>query len=158
MNLRRPMMLRPALGSEAEAMAEMSRRLIEAGLGWRYTPQRVAALIRHPETVALVAHDAVGLQGFAVMQFADTQAHLVLLCVQPALRQRGVGRSLMNWLLHSARVAGIESIALELRADNTAALAFYRRLGFTETLLVPAYYDGRVPAQRMTLTLRASGA
>ena len=139
-------------------MAEMSRQLIEAGLGWRYTPQRIAALIRHAETIALVALDTAGLQGFAVMQFGDVQAHLVLLCVQPTLRRCGIGQRLMDWLLQSARVAGIESIALELRADNAAALAFYRRLGYAETQLVPAYYDGRVPAQRMSLRLRAAGA
>jgi ribosomal protein S18 acetylase RimI-like enzyme len=158
MNPPRTVMLRPALVSEAGSMAEMSRHLIEAGLGWRYTPQRIAALIRHAETIALVAHDTAGFQGFAVMQFSDEQAHLVLLCVQPALRQRGIGRRLMDWLLQSARVAGIESIALELRADNAAALAFYRRLGFAQTQLVPAYYEGRVPAQRMSLQLRVAGA
>ena len=136
-------------------MAEMSRQLIEAGLGWRYTPQRMAALIGDRETVVLVAHDAARLQGFAVMQFGDVRAHLVLLCVQPAQRRRGIGRRLTEWLLASARVAGIESIALELRADNAAALAFYRRLGFTEAQLVPGYYDGQFPARRMTLLLRA---
>jgi len=147
--------LRPALALEAQALAEMSRRWIEAGLDWRYTPQRMAALIGDAETVALVAHDAAQIHGFAVMQFGHEQAHLVLLCVQPAQRQRGIGRRLTEWLLASARVAGIASIGLELRADNAAALAFYRRLGFTETQLVPAYYGGLIPARRMTLRLRA---
>lgn len=136
-------------------MAEMSRRLIEAGLGWRYTPRRMAELIGHADTVALVAHDAARLQGFAVMQFGDEHAHLVLLCVQPLQQRRGIGRRLTEWLLATARVAGIASIGLELRADNTAALAFYRSLGFAETQFVPAYYDGQIPAQRMTLRLRA---
>lgn len=147
-------MLRPARVHEAQAMAEMSRTLIEAGLGWRYTPARIADLIAHADTVALVAHDASQLQGFAVMQFGDEHAHLVLLCVQPMQRQRGIGRRLTEWLLESAHVAGIESIRLELRVDNAAALAFYRRLGFTETEEVPAYYDRRISARRMRLRLR----
>ncbi len=136
-------------------MAEMSRTLIESGLGWRYTPTRMAALISDAETVVLVAHDASHLQGFAVMQFGDEQAHLVLLCVQPVQRHRGIGRRLSQWLIESAQVAGIESIGLELRADNAAALGFYRRLGFSEVQLVPGYYDGQTPARRMTLRLRA---
>lgn len=156
MNPPRTVMLRLALASEAGAMAEMSRQLIEAGLGWRYTPQRIAAMIRQAETVALVAHDSAGVQGLAVMQFGDEQAHLVLLCVQPALRRGGIGQRLVHWLLQSARVAGIQAIDLELRADNCTALAFYRRLGFAQTQLVPAYYDGRVAAQRMTLQLYAA--
>lgn len=154
----RTVKLRPARVDEAGAMAEMSRQLIETGLGWRYTPQRMAALIRHADTIALMAHEADAPNGLAVMQFGDERAHLVLLCVQPGLRRRGIGRSLMDWLLQSARVAGIETVDLELRADNAAALSFYRRLGFTETLLVPAYYDRRVAAQRMTLRLRGAGS
>jgi ribosomal protein S18 acetylase RimI-like enzyme len=137
-------------------MAQMSRQLIEAGLAWRYTPQRIVALIEQPETVALVAHDAAGIQGFAVMQFGDEHAHLVLLCVQPAHRHRSIGRRLIEWLVASARVAGVELVRLELRADNASALAFYRRLGFAEAQLVPAYYDGQIPAQRMMLRLRTA--
>jgi ribosomal-protein-alanine N-acetyltransferase len=134
-------------------MAEMSRELIEAGLAWRYTPSRMAALISDPETMALVACDGPSIQGFAVMHFGDVHAHLALLCVQPMQRQRGIGRRLHEWLIESARVAGIASIGLELRADNAAARSFYRRLGFAETQLVPGYYDGQVAARRMTLML-----
>jgi ribosomal-protein-alanine N-acetyltransferase len=89
------------------------------------------------------------------MCFGDLHAHLVLLAVQTAQQGRGIGRRLHNWLVESARVAGIESIQLELRADNGAAHSFYQRLGFTETALVPGYYAGRVAARRMTLQLAA---
>ena len=47
--------LRPALAGEAPVMAAMSRDFIEAGLAWRYSPQRVAALVGDRETTALVA-------------------------------------------------------------------------------------------------------
>ena len=137
-------------------MAEMSRELIEAGLGWRYTPLRMAALISDPETVALVAWEGLRIQGFAVMQFGDVHAHLVLLCVQPRQQRRGIGRRLCEWLIESARVAGIASIRLELRADNAVALSFYRRLGFIETQLAPGYYDGLIAARRMSLSLHAA--
>jgi [ribosomal protein S18]-alanine N-acetyltransferase len=147
--------LRPARADDARAMADMSRELIEAGLRWRYTPMRMAALIRDRETMALVACDGLRVQGFAVMQFGDTHAHLVLLCVHATQHRRGIGRRLSEWLLESARVAGIASIQVELRADNATALLFYRRLGFTETGLVPDYYDGQIAARRMMLRLHA---
>ncbi len=136
-------------------MAEMSRALIETGLRWRYTPSRLEALIRDPDTVVLVACDAWHIHGFAVMQFGDEQAHLTLLCVQPDRQRRGIARQLNDWLVASARVAGIQSIGLELRADNEAALAFYRQAGFVETETVPGYYGGRLDARRMVLRLRA---
>ena len=150
--------LRPARPTDAPALAEMSRDLIEAGLDWRYTPRRMAALIGDPETMALVAGEGAQIHGFAIMQFGDDLAHLTLLCVRPAQRGRGLGRRLIEWLVASARVAGIASIRLELRADNAAALGFYRRLGFAETSLVPAYYGGRVAARRMALRLHQPAA
>jgi len=47
--------IRPARVEEAPVMAAMSRDLIEAGLAWRYTPRRIAAMMADPEAVALVA-------------------------------------------------------------------------------------------------------
>lgn len=137
-------------------MAEMSRTLIEDGLAWRYTPSRMATLIHDREHVALVACDAHGPQGLAVMQFGELHAHLVLLCVQPALQRQGLGRRLLQWLIESAQVAGIVSVRLELRADNLGAQAFYQRLGFVETRLVPGYYDGEISARRMALPVRTA--
>ena len=110
-------------------MAEMSRELVETGPGWRYTPTRMASLIGDPETMAPVACDAARTRGLAVMQFGDERAHLALLCVDPGQQRRGVGRRMTEWLVDSARVAGIVSIGLELRVDNLAALAFHRRRG-----------------------------
>lgn len=148
--------LRLARPDDARAMATMSRDLIEAGLGWRYSPLRIAALRRNAETVALVACQGDAIQGFAIMQFGDERAHLTLLCVQPAQQRSGIGRRLIEWLVESARVAGIASIHLELRADNEAACAFYRALGFGETIVVPGYYAAEIAARRMMKVLRCA--
>lgn len=151
--------LRLARTSDATALALMSRDFIEAGLGWRYSPARIAGLIADRDHSALVACDASGSpQGFAVMKFGDEHAHLLLLAVRPARRRLGLGRALVDWLLASARVAGIAAVRLELRADNAGALAFYRRLGFVETGVVPAYYAAQLPARRMALRLRRSAS
>lgn len=152
----RALTLRPAQLLEAPYMAQLSRDLIERGLAWRYTPARMAALVHDPDNVALVACDGPHIQGFAVMRFADVQAHLMLLCVQPAVQRCGTGQRLCDWLLASARVAGIQSVQLELRADNPGAERFYRRLGFSASHTVPAYYDGRIAARQMTLQLGAT--
>ncbi len=139
-------------------MAQMSRDLIETGLGWRYDAPKVARLIANADIVSLVACDAQGLAGFAVMQFGDEHAHLVLLAVQPRCRRQGVARRLMTWLFDSARVAGIAELSLELRAGNAAARAFYRSVGFADAGLLPGYYRQREPALRMRRVLRAAAA
>jgi len=91
------------------------------------------------------------------MEFGDERAHLVLLAVRPAHRRLGIGRRLLEWLVESARVAGMASLHLELRAANEAARGFYRAMGFDETIVVPGYYRGREAALRMIRVLRPTG-
>jgi ribosomal-protein-alanine N-acetyltransferase len=149
--------LRPALVTDAHAMARMSRDLIETGLGWTYDAAKIARLIAKPDTLALAACDGPDLVGFAVMQFGDERAHLVLLAVRPSHHRRGVARHMMNWLLRSAYTAGIAELTLELRAGNAGARAFYRAMGFSDTGLLPGYYGNGEPALRMQRVLRSTG-
>ncbi len=140
---------------DADAIALMSRELIEAGLsGWSWDPQRVARAIRARDTVVLVAAAQDPLIGFAIMNFGDASAHLSLLAVQPSHQRRGIGGRMMAWLEESALVAGIATINLELRANNSGARDFYRALGFRETACIPGYYQGVETALRMSRDIR----
>jgi ribosomal-protein-alanine N-acetyltransferase len=139
---------------DAQAIAAMSRDLIESGLGWEYRPERIRAMIADRDMVTLVARDGDLLMGFAIMSFGDEHAHLVLMAVRPAGQRRGIARRMTDWLLETAATAGLASIHLELRAQNKDAHAFYRALGFTETLRLPGYYRGRETAVRMIWVLR----
>jgi ribosomal-protein-alanine N-acetyltransferase len=154
----RHLTLRLGTGRDARAIAELSRELIEHGLGWSWTPQRVARSIANRDTSTVVAHDGDHLAGFAIMFFGLEDAHLSLLAVDHAYQRTGVGRCLFEWQRASALVAGIALVRLELRAANQEARRFYRSLGFVETGYVPFYYSGREAALRMTLDLRRGGA
>ena len=159
----RAITLRLAEPRDAQAIALMSRDFVEAGLGWKYDAARIMRAIRDRETVAMVACDAKSgtINGFGIMEFGDDRAHLVLLAVRPSHRRTGIGQTMLEWLLDSARCAGIASIHLELRAANEAARRFYRAMGFYETVLVPGYYrsgEGRKEgALRMLRVLRTPG-
>lgn len=152
-----PIHLRLAERRDARAVALMSRDLIEEGLGWGYRPKRICHLIEDPDTVTLVACEREQVVGFAIMEFGEERAHLLLLAVSPTHRRMGTGRQMIKWLLESAATAGIASVHLELRAANDAARAFYRATGFAETILVPGYYRGRESAMRMIRVLRRPG-
>ena len=139
---------------QAQRIARMSRDLVEAGLPWAWTPQRVTRAIRHPEAVVVTAWETEKLVGFAIMQFYDERAHLNLLAVEPAYRRFGVGAQLIEWLEKTARTGGIFFINLEVRARNTGARAFYQGLGDRETKPIPGYYAGRETAICMHHDLR----
>jgi len=174
----RAISIRLAEPRDAAAVAMMSRDFVEAGLGWKYDAGRVLKAIRDRDTLAAVACESGkaasaaastaspvkggALTGFAIMEFGDERAHLVLLAVRPSHRRLGIGQRLLEWLLESARTAGMASIHLELRAGNDAARRFYRAMGFYETVLVPGYYRGgegrKEGALRMLRVLRVPGA
>lgn len=148
----------PAQSADAQIIAEMSRRLVEVGLPWTWTPARVARHLHHSNSLVLAARTAgtssPTLAGFAIMHFGDDIAHLNLLAVDSRWQRRGLGRQLVEWLEKSAITAGTFTLCLEVRARNPVALLFYRELGFKESSRVPRYYSGREDALRLTKDLR----
>jgi ribosomal-protein-alanine N-acetyltransferase len=138
-----------ARAADAARLAAMSQQWVETGLTPAWDAARVGWHIRHPDSVVLAARAAGEIAGFAIMRYADDSAHLNLLAVEPAHRRRGIARRLVAWLEETARTAGTFRIALELRAGNEAARAFYIALGYRELTLVPGYYQGREAALRM---------
>jgi ribosomal-protein-alanine N-acetyltransferase len=141
--------LRLARPAEATTIANLSRDLIEYGLQWRWTPIRVAASIRAANVNVLVARIHENIAGFAIMRYGDDDAHLDLLAVAPPYRRAGVGRQLLEWLEKCAVVAGIFSVALEVRAENEGAQLFYKRMGYRTLVHLPGYYQGIEAALRM---------
>ena len=146
--------VRLATHADVGEIAEMSRSLIESGLGWSWTRERVSRNLASPNTVSVVACDAERVVGFAIMYFGEEHAHLSLLAVRRTYQHTGIGRHLMRWLEESALVAGIGSIRLECRAGNRAARRFYERLGFIEVARIPEYYGGVETAVRLARDIR----
>lgn len=145
--------LRLARTTDAVTIANLSRDLIEYGLRWRWTPMRVAASIRARDVNVLVACIRENIAGFAIMRYGNDDAHLDLLAVAPPYRRAGVGRRLLEWLEKCAVVAGIFSVALEVRARNEGAQLFYQRLGYHTSVHLPDYYQGFEAALRMSRDL-----
>jgi ribosomal-protein-alanine N-acetyltransferase len=105
-----------------------------------------------------VAREPPHTIGFAIAQYGVERAHLVLLAVMPDHQRRGIGRRMVAWLVQTAQVAGMASIAVELRSGNRPAYALYRAAGFTDAWRIPGYYRGRETAVRMIRVLRVAGA
>jgi len=145
--------IRLATLADAPGIARMSRDHIEHGLSWSWTAARVAHAIRDPQTNVVVSLRRGQLQGFGIMFYRDEEAGLALLAVLPVARHQGLGRRLTDWLEQSARVAGVQRIRLEARADNLHALAFYEKQGFVRCGRVAGYYEGLVDAVQMRKTL-----
>jgi ribosomal-protein-alanine N-acetyltransferase len=146
--------LRLATARDAPAIAAMSRDLIEAGLGWSWTPSRVRGALASRDTNVVVARTPGRVIGFGIMRYRMWTAHLDLLAVAPDHRRRGLGRRLVEWLEAVAEVAGVVSVYVEARASRAETLAFYGRLGYAEVERLLRYYGGREDAIRLAKALR----
>lgn len=150
--------IRLATADDAGAIADMSRSYIEQGLGWSWREGRVRRAIGDASTNVAVMTDNHEIVGFGIMQYWLEISHLALFAVRPSHRNRGLGSRLIEWLEQPARVAGIEQVRVEARADNTRAIAFYGRLGFVPMRTVSGYYGGVVDAVQLQkqLVVRAA--
>ena len=138
--------IRLAVTGDVRRIAEMSRDMIEQGLGWRWTPKRVLDNVQDRDTNVVVAFDRHNMVGFGIMKYDFEEAHLMLLAVSDSHRRKGVGSALVSWLEASAMTAGIGCIYLEARQINNGARYFYRKLGYREIRTMRGYYLGREDA------------
>ena len=96
--------------------------------------------------------------GYGVMSVGAGEAHILNLCVLEAYRCRGIGKSLLSYLLERAAAAGMSEAFLEVRPSNTAAIRLYQAMGFDQVGMRRGYYQavgGREDAAVLKLVLRA---
>jgi [ribosomal protein S18]-alanine N-acetyltransferase len=93
------------------------------------------------------------LAGYWIMMIAVGEGHILNCCVAPAWQGRGFGRQLVEHLMQVARAHGTQSLFLEVRPSNAAAVGLYQRLGF-ETIGVRRGYYPADQGQEDALVMR----
>ena len=93
----------------------------------------LAKLARHADVLADTREGrCLGLVAFYANDTATGRAFITLVLVAPEARGGGLGSALVSGALAICRARGMATCRLEVRHDNAAALATYRRLGFVE--------------------------
>lgn len=114
--------------------------------GNRISPRSWRALIGSPSATVIVADDSTHalLGATVVLRSVRTRvARLYSLAVSPLAQRQGLGVCLLATAIAAAHAAGCSRLRLEVRSDNRAAQALYRRSGFVPIERKPAYYcDG----------------
>ena len=88
--------------------------------------------LANEDCVFLAAKDkeSGALAGFCGMRIAGGEAEIYTVTVLPGHRRRGIGRQMIGTLLELAAASQTESIFLEVRESNAAAVALYESFGF----------------------------
>ncbi len=90
--------------------------------------------------VCKVAELDGAMVGYAVLMPLLDEANLLTIGIATEHQRRGLGEELLRSMMTLARDAGIRKMFLEVRPSNSAALALYRKCGFSEIGLRRAYY------------------
>jgi ribosomal protein S18 acetylase RimI-like enzyme len=78
----------------------------------------------------LVAETEGAVVGTVMGGYDGHRGWINYLGVDPACRRRGIGRALMDQAERLLRIEGCPKINLQVRTTNTAAIEFYRRIGY----------------------------
>ncbi len=103
-----------------------------------------------------VCEDMENVVAYGILSVAAGEAHIMNICVDPAEQKQGIGRSMVEKMVEAARDRKINSIFLEVRPSNTAAIALYNGLGFNELGTRKDYYpaeEGREDALMLGMEL-----
>lgn len=121
--------LRPATKADLDALVKLEHRLFDADRISRRSFRRFIDMPRDWLVVALVDGALVGYC-LVLMHAATRLARIYSIGVAPEARGCGVGEALVREAERVASRAGRIVMRLEVRTDNTAATALYRRLGY----------------------------
>ena len=91
--------------------------------------------------------------GFAIWRDLAGEAELLSIGVSPHVCNQALGRRLLAAVMDAARQAGALKLFLEVDAGNAAALALYRKAGFSDIGRRSAYYKDGADALAMQLQL-----
>lgn len=100
------------------------------------------------QRVLVTPEGALAAYLFTAWQYLDL--HILKVATLAAYRRQGLGRKLMVIAEEHARQVAGETLTLEVRMINTAAIALYVSLGYSRTGIRPGYYADGSDALVMT--------
>ncbi|ALC05067.1 acetyltransferase [Corynebacterium deserti GIMN1.010] len=133
--------LRELRREDAQRCADLEKILFPGDNPW---PRDVFAVeFSHPTTFYIGAFDdelLVAYAGLAMMGPAeDPEFEIHTIGVDPEYQRRGLGRVLMDQMMHAAD-SHDGPVFLEVRTDNEPAIAMYEAFGFTTLAVRKNYY------------------
>lgn len=151
-----PLSIRPGTAADLKHMAALEQA---AAINPWSLSQFLESSLRDSDACLVIESASGELLGFAVYQRVFDEVTLMNIAVVPAQQGRGYGTRLLQSLLHVLEGQGVARLLLEVRRGNIAAIALYRRLGFSEDGVRPDYYpsaDGREDALLMSRRLEVA--
>lgn len=110
------------------------------GESWNHNQCR--SMLCLPGTKLLLGRRASDLLGFAISRAVAGEEELLMIAVDPAVQEEGIGSLLLTELIERSRRENNDSLFLEVR-ENNPAQRLYIKLGFQQIGERKAYYTGK---------------
>lgn len=78
--------------------------------------------------------------GYGIFKYADHKAAILNLAIDHQYQGRGLGKQLLDHLIRRARALHVNTMTLQVRPTNQAAISLYKKFSFVETGILPKYY------------------
>ncbi|MBO5055502.1 MAG: ribosomal protein S18-alanine N-acetyltransferase [Lachnospiraceae bacterium] len=131
------MIIRELTAEDAEAVSRIEQETFSMPWSARDFLEMVEADYAH-YYVAEADGEIAGCCGIRNMAGDGEITNVV---VAEKFRQRGIGRSLLEYMLKKAPEFGIGDCTLEVRVSNMPAIHLYESLGFKGEGIRPGFYD-----------------
>lgn len=141
-----------------EAMMSIMRFAFDPQFGEAWSISQLSGSLTLDGSFARQAIDnADSIVGFTLSRHVAGEAELLLVAVDPQLRQRGIGRRLIEQVADDARQRSAHTLFLEVRENNNAARNLYQSLGFIDVGRRADYYTGASGERFAAITMRWRG-
>jgi ribosomal protein S18 acetylase RimI-like enzyme len=149
---RRAPAMREATLKDVPALVAIENRCFATD---RLSARSFRHLLTKGNAAVIVAERGGAVRGCAVVLFqrGTSLARLYSIAVAPGWRGRGIGRALVAAAERAAVMGDAAYLRLEVRSDNRAARAMYRKRGYRQFAVQPDYYEDHADAVRLQKTL-----
>lgn len=141
------LLLRSFRPADFETLCRIDQECFPAGIA--YSPVELAYYLNRRGAITLIGERDGAIAGFLVADSRRGRGHIVTIDVLPEARRTGLGSQLITTAEERLRAAGCSTISLETAVDNHAALAFYKRHGYSVLGTIPRYYQNGLDALKM---------
>jgi ribosomal protein S18 acetylase RimI-like enzyme len=114
---------------------------------WNDPAADIALARRGPNSAILIGRDGDAMIATAMVGHDGHRGWVYYVAVDPARREQGFGRAIMDAAEDWLRQAGIAKLQLMVRRENARAGAFYQSIGYAEsqTIVFANGLAGREP-------------
>lgn len=129
--------LRPFIESDLPQVLEIEQASFP--LPWK--GEFFLSELHHPRGWLWVAEVEGVIVGYLCGWFVADEGEILKVTVHPAYRRCGFGKFLLDEAIAAACQQGVQTLHLEVRVSNTAAIALYKLCGFHEAGVRRRYYE-----------------